>query len=152
MLQRVVTRPMGGRSFGMTRGGLDAGADPFALAEQSVLFAMIETGGALNLCAELAAVDGLDGLFVGPGDLGISMGIGPGQDREEREIDEALARVAEACRAARKRCAVHAASASYAARMAGKGYDLVTVWVDVVALGASLAEFGKQWKDNAGTS
>ena len=137
--------PVGRRSYGMTRGGLDGGADPFALAEQAVLFAMIETGGALDDCARIVAANGLDGLFVGPGDLGISIGIGPGQDREEAEIRSALARVSEACRAAGKRCAVHAASARYAAKMAGGGYDLVTVWVDVVALGASLADAGRQW-------
>jgi len=140
--------PKGRRSHGLTRGGLGRGTDAFALAEQTILFAMIETSHALDACERIAAVDGLDGLFVGPGDLGISLGIGPGQDREEPEIAAALARVSESCKAAGKRCAVHAASARYAATMAGKGYDLVTVWVDVVAIEASLADGQRQWADH----
>lgn len=137
--------PKGRRSYGLTRGGLGEGADAFALAEQKILFGMIETAAALDACEQIAAVEGLDGLFVGPGDLGISLGIGPGQDRDEPEIAAALTRVSAACRAAGKRCAVHAGSARYAAKMAGNGYDLVTVWVDVVAIGASLAEAQAQW-------
>lgn len=137
--------PKGRRSYGLTRGGLGQGADAFALAEQKLLFAMIETGHSLAACAQIAAVEGLDELFVGPGDLGISLGIGPGQDREEPEIAAALTRVSKACKSEGKHCAVHAASARYAARMAAEGYDLVTVWVDVVAIGASLADVRTQW-------
>jgi 4-hydroxy-2-oxoheptanedioate aldolase len=137
--------PKGRRSHGPTRAGLGRGGDAFALAEQQVLFAMVETARALGTCEQIAAVDGLDGLFVGPGDLGISLGIGPGQDRGEPEITTALARVAKACKAVGKRCAVHAGSAQYAARMADQGYALVTVWVDVVAIGASLADAKAQW-------
>ncbi|MBV8092707.1 MAG: 2,4-dihydroxyhept-2-ene-1,7-dioic acid aldolase [Acetobacteraceae bacterium] len=144
--------PKGRRSYGLTRGGIDPKTDAFALAEEVVLFAMIEAAGALEACARIAAVDGLDGLFVGPGDLGISLGIGPGQDREEAEITAALARVSQACKAAGKRCAVHAGSARYAAKMAANGYDLVTVWVDVVAIGASLAEAQRQWTEQASRS
>jgi 4-hydroxy-2-oxoheptanedioate aldolase len=141
--------PKGRRSYGPTRGGLDRSADPIAAAEQTLLFVMIETARGLDVCEDLAAVDGVSGIFVGPGDLGLSMGIGAGQDREETEIHDALARVAKACRAAGKRCAVHAGSARYAARMASQGYDLVTVWVDAVAIAASLAEADKQWAEQA---
>ena len=139
--------PKGRRSHGLTRGGLGRGADAFALAERKLLFAMIETGQALNACEQIVAVDGLDGLFVGPGDLGISLGIGPSQDRQEPDITAALARVSKACKAAGRRCAVHAGSARYAAQMAGEGYDLVTVWVDVVAIEASLSEGRTQWAE-----
>ena len=141
--------PKGRRSHGPTRAGLDQGVDAFALAEQQVLFAMIETERALGACEQIAAVDGLDGLFVGPGDLGISLGIGPGQDRDEPQIAAALERVSAACKAVGKRCAVHAGSTRYAAKMAGKGYDLVTVWVDAVAIGASLADEQAQWAEHS---
>jgi 4-hydroxy-2-oxoheptanedioate aldolase len=142
--------PTGRRSYGPTRGGLDA--DLLATAEQTLLFVMVETKQGLAVASDLAAVDGVTGIFVGPGDLGLSMGIGVGQDREEPEIHDALARVMQACRAASKRCAVHAGSARYAARMAGQGYDLVTVWVDAVAIAASLADAAKQWTEQARTA
>jgi 4-hydroxy-2-oxoheptanedioate aldolase len=141
--------PQGRRSYGPTRGGLDA--DLLATAEQTLLFVMIETRQGLAAAEQLAAVDGVTGIFVGPGDLGLSMGIGAGQDREEPQIRDALARVVQVCRAAGKRCAVHAGTASYAARMAGEGFDLVTVWVDAVAIAASLAQAAKQWTGGRAT-
>ena len=137
--------PEGRRSYGPTRLTLRPGADAFAAAGQAVAFAMVETREALERCEELAAVEGLDGLFVGPGDLGLSLGLGPGQDREEPEIRDALARVLAACRRAGKRAAVHAGSADYAARMAGMGFDLVTTWVDAVAVLSSLTAAEEAW-------
>lgn len=137
--------PVGRRSFGPTRGTLRAGSDALAAAGEAVVLAMVETREGLEACEELAAVEGLDGLFVGPGDLGLALGLGPGQDREEPEIRAALGRVAGACAAAGKRAGVHAGTAAYAARMAAAGYDLVTVWVDAVAVAASLAAADLEW-------
>lgn len=141
--------PKGRRSHGPTRVALRPGTDAFAAAEQAVIFAMIETGEGLERCAALAAVEGLDGLFIGPGDLGLSLGLGPGQDREEPEMREYFARIVGACRDAGKRAAIHAGSAQYAARMAGEGFDLVTVWVDAVAIAASLAATVDAWARHA---
>lgn len=141
--------PKGRRSHGPTRVALRPGSDAFAAAEQAVIFAMIEMGEGLERCAALAAVEGLDGLFIGPGDLGLSLGLGPGQDREEPEMREYFARIVGACRDAGKRAAIHAGSAQYAARMAGEGFDLVTVWVDAVAIAASLAATVDAWARHA---
>ena len=138
--------PKGRRSHGPTRVTLRPGSDAFAAAEQAVIFAMIESRGGLERCAELAAVDGLDGLFIGPGDLGLSLGLGSGQDREEPEMREHFARIVAACRNAGKRVAIHAGSTEYAARMAGEGFDLVTVWVDAVAIASSLKAVGEVWQ------
>jgi 4-hydroxy-2-oxoheptanedioate aldolase len=137
--------PKGRRSHGPTRGALRPGADAFAAAEQAVLFAMVETRPGLERCEDLAAVDGLDGLFIGPGDLGLALGLGAGQDRDEPVMRDAFARVLAACRKAGKQAAIHAGSAAYAARMAGEGFGLVTVWVDAVAVGSSLAAAAEVW-------
>lgn len=141
--------PQGRRSHGPTRAALRPGSDAFAAAEEAVIFAMIETREGLEQCAALAAAPGLDGLFIGPGDLGLSLGLGSGQDREEPAMREHFAQVVAACRAAGKRAAIHAGSVQYAARMAGEGFDLVTVWVDAVAIGASLAAAADAWERHA---
>ncbi len=141
--------PKGRRSHGPTRAALRPGADAFAAAEQAVVFAMIETHEGLERCEALVAVDGLDGLFVGPGDLGLSLGLGPGQDREEPELRDAVARVLAACRGAGKRAGIHAGTTPYAARMAGFGFDLVTVWVDVAAITSSLVAADEVWAQQA---
>ena len=143
--------PKGRRSHGPTRVALRPGSDAFAAAEQAVIFAMIESREGLERCAALAAVEGIDGLFVGPGDLGLSLGLGPGQDRDEPEMREHFGRIVAACREAGKRAAIHAGSAEYAARMAGEGFDLVTVWVDAVAIASSLAAVSEAWARYART-
>jgi 4-hydroxy-2-oxoheptanedioate aldolase len=137
--------PRGRRSHGPTRAALRPGADLFAAAGQAVVLAMVETREGLERCEALASVDGLDGLFVGPGDLGLSLGLGAGQDREEPEMRDAIARVLAACRRAGGRAGIHAGSTRYAARMAGSGFDLVTVWVDVAAIASTLAAAAEVW-------
>jgi 4-hydroxy-2-oxoheptanedioate aldolase len=137
--------PRGRRSHGPTRAALRPGADAFAAAEQAVVLAMVETREGLERCEDLAAVDGIDGLFVGPGDLGLSLGLGAGQDREEPEMRDAIARVLAACRQAGRRAGIHAGSTRYAARMAGSGFDLVTVWVDAAAIACTLAAAAEIW-------
>src|SRR4051794_13020209 len=143
--------PHGRRSHGPTRAALRPGSDAFAAAEQAIVLAMVETSEGLARCEDLAGVPGLDGLFVGPGDLGLSLGLGPGQDREEPELVAAFQRVLAACRGAGKRTGIHAGTASYAARMAVQGFDLVTVWVDAVAIASTLAAAATTWTQQAGS-
>lgn len=137
--------PQGRRSFGPVRTALRPGDDPIAAADDVLAFAMVETAGALDRAAEIAAVPGLDGLFVGPGDLGVALGIGPAQNREEPAIHEAFDRVLAACAASGTRAAVHATSAAYAAARAADGFALVTVWSDVPAVLGTLDATRDAW-------
>jgi 4-hydroxy-2-oxoheptanedioate aldolase len=52
---------------------------------------MIESRAGLDAVETIAAVEGVDGLFVGPADLALDLGV------EGAELDEALARIARAC-------------------------------------------------------
>ncbi|MDD7968750.1 HpcH/HpaI aldolase family protein [Actinomycetospora lemnae] len=130
--------PVGRRSFGPVRTALRPGDDPVAAADTVLALAMVETADALDRADEIAAVPGLDGLFVGPGDLGVALGIGAAQDREEPAIHDAFRRVLAACAAAGTRAAVHATRPEYAAARAADGFALVTVWSDVPAILGSL--------------
>jgi 2-keto-3-deoxy-L-rhamnonate aldolase RhmA len=126
--------PQGQRSYGPTRAALFDRSP----AVRPVTFCMIETREGLDCVGEIAAVDGVDGLFVGPGDLGISIGLGPGQDRSEPEFGEALTTIVQAARQAGKALGIHANSAAYAAGKAAEGFQLVTTWVDAVAVKQSI--------------
>lgn len=67
--------PLGARSNGPFRAAFYAGADYVKHANDEVLvFAMIETETAIGNLPEIAKVEGLDGVYVGPADLGLSMG------------------------------------------------------------------------------
>jgi 4-hydroxy-2-oxoheptanedioate aldolase len=99
--------------YGGTR-GLDPGsrASAFGRAaayaeradEERVLMVQIETRGALEAVEEIAALDGVDALFVGPYDLGVALGVTPGAATPE--VQEAAGRVAAAAAAQGKAAAV----------------------------------------------
>lgn len=131
--------PAGNRSHGPSRAPL-AGIN--VLTNDAITIAMIESASGLDSLAAIAAVTDLDGIYVGPADLGISLGLGPGQDRMEAEMVATLQKIREVTRNAGKIVGIHANSADYAADMAMSGFQFVTVWVDAVIVNQSLARVG----------
>ncbi|WP_323771165.1 HpcH/HpaI aldolase family protein [Antarctobacter sp.] len=95
---------LGGRGYaGSTRwAGYATRTMPELLAqsrEETVVLAQIEEPAAVEVCEDIAAVEGVDGLFLGPADLSV----GYGHDTTDNaEVKGALARVGAACRAAGK--------------------------------------------------
>lgn len=130
--------PDGRRSVGVFRVHA-AGHDALAAANEAIVLPMVESADGLANAAAIASVPGVDGLFIGPGDLGQSLGHGLGQNRTEPAMLDAFARVRAAARQAGGRCGIFAVSADYARQCADEGYDLVVPWVDVTAITAALA-------------
>ena len=60
---------------------------------------MLETAGALEHVEAIAALDGVDALFVGPADLSLALGFDTAPAWGEPALDDALARVVAACQA-----------------------------------------------------
>jgi 4-hydroxy-2-oxoheptanedioate aldolase len=141
--------PLGVRSFGPTRVSFAAGANYAGEANGNILaFAMIETAEGMANLDTIAATPGLDGIYVGPADLTLSLTEGrlpPGFDREEPEMIDALHRIVSVCKANGIRAALHCGTADYAARAIGWGFDMTTVGGDArflaAAAGASVARF-----------
>lgn len=136
--------PDGTRSFGPTRAGIVHGPDYAASANLSRLaFAMIETAeGFANLDA-IVATPGLNGIYVGPSDLALSLSNGQlagGSDREEPEIITALKAIAAACQRQGIVAALHCGTADYAARAIGWGYRMTTVGGDTRFLAEGAAK------------
>ncbi len=113
--------PAGYRSVG----GVLAAAEPFCLV-------MAESAGAVAELDATLAVDGVDGLYVGPGDLSLSLGCEPGPD--DPVLNRALQRVWEACAAAGKPVGVHATDGVIARRYREAGCTLITTAVDATAI------------------
>jgi 4-hydroxy-2-oxoheptanedioate aldolase len=93
------------------------------------LTVQIETVGAVEAAAEIAAVDGVDAVFVGPADLSASMGL-LGQQSHPDVVDAVL-RTFDAARAAGKPCGVNAFDAGMADRYLEAGASFVLVGADV---------------------
>jgi 4-hydroxy-2-oxoheptanedioate aldolase len=132
--------PLGERSWG-PHGALPASrlsADEYLREANgfSLAFAMIETRAALDALDDILAVDGLDGVFVGPSDLSIALTGGAEQNPEHPLVDQALDRVVASARAAGKFSAAFAVGLDRVRAVAVKGLDLVAIGTDAGMLRA----------------
>jgi 4-hydroxy-2-oxoheptanedioate aldolase len=139
--------PRGARSFGPALAALRAGAQPYeAFAGAIEVWAMIETRGGLEAVEDIAAVDGITGLYVGPNDLALALGLPPGSSREEPQMLEAFARVVAAAGAAGKASCIFCVAPAYARRMADLGFTMVTVAGDAALMRGAAAAAVAQMK------
>lgn len=95
--------PLGQRSWGgytmLQAAGVSAGEYLKESNKHTLVFAMIETQEALDVVDKIAAVQGLDGLFVGPSDLSIALSRGAKIDRLGQGTLDAMKKVSAACQA-----------------------------------------------------
>jgi 4-hydroxy-2-oxoheptanedioate aldolase len=132
--------PHGARSWGPRRAagyGLENGDYP-RLAESVICLAMIETAEAVENIEEIAAVEGLTGVIVGPIDLSISLGAP--QDYQTDRYMEAVARVRDACRSASLPMGVGAAGLDQADQFFHADDRLLLVGGDDLAVAAAARE------------
>jgi 4-hydroxy-2-oxoheptanedioate aldolase len=128
--------PHGYRSLGPTRARVFAGADYEQEANsQIVTLAMVETGEALDNLDGILGVPGLDGVYVGPGDLSLSLGLKKRVDNDEPAFLDTIDRILAACRAHGVVAGIHTNHPAYASEMVARGFGLVTVMSDSVLLG-----------------
>lgn len=136
--------PAGQRSFGPVRAGLLKGPDyPRTANAELLAIAMIETATGFANLDEIVATPGLDGIYVGPADLSLSLSQGrlaPGMDREEPEIVTALQTIVAACQRRGIIAALHCGTPEYAHRAVGWGYRMVTVGSDMRFLSEGAAQ------------
>jgi len=130
--------PEGIRSFGPMRVGLREGANYPGRANSDVaVFPMIETEEALNNVEAIAAVAGVTGLFVGPFDLSLSLGLPPGNNDGNSKFDKALERILSACKSNNISAGI-LSNEALAAKRVKQGFQFVVVSTDFVALAGSL--------------
>jgi 4-hydroxy-2-oxoheptanedioate aldolase len=133
--------PAGYRSYGPYRAALYGGEDYTDHADETIVtIAMIETREALDNLEGILDVTGLDAVFVGPSDLGQSLGLGPGVDREEPEVVEALDKVLAAATERGLAAGIFTGSSGYASRMVEKGFRFVNVSTDAQLMAGAAAE------------
>jgi 4-hydroxy-2-oxoheptanedioate aldolase len=130
--------PQGLRSFGPARAAFSAGSDYFAEANREILvLPQIETRQAVEQLDAILSVPGLDGIYVGPADLSITLGLPPANDNGGA-FEEARVAIAEACRRHGVIAGIHA-TAPLAARHVAAGYQFINVSADVPALVTGVA-------------
>jgi 4-hydroxy-2-oxoheptanedioate aldolase len=128
--------PLGERRWGPTRamtvaGIGDAKAYLREANENIVTLAMIETKTAMSNLDAIAAVPGIDVLFVGPSDLSIGLSDGAELDPHSVAVDTALDKIIAACRKAGKIAGLYCANADRAVACAKRGIRFLAVGSDL---------------------
>jgi 4-hydroxy-2-oxoheptanedioate aldolase len=131
--------PAGARGIGGARAagyGL-AMAEYRGTADDELLLAlMVETKAGLDNVGEIAAVDGVDVIFVGPVDLASSLGVPAGGQAH----DAAIRTIIDTALAAGRHVGILCADADEAHRYAALGVRLLLISVDAVVLAGAFAD------------
>lgn len=119
--------PLGSRGVSTTRAHTNY--DPPLLTEyiksanmRTILLVQLETREAISSAHKIAAVDGVDGLMIGPNDLAMDMGL-PGQF-ETPEMDSAITSVVAAAKEAGKSSGIITSNISFLHKCMDKGMNL----------------------------
>ena len=136
-------QPAGQRGVMVFTRGLDwgGGGHPSVKGRHEALtgIVQIETPAAVDAAPEMAAIDGVDVLFVGPADLSHAMGI-PGNITDPA-FDAAIRRVADGARAAGKAAGVMLWKPDDAPRFRDAGYTFFSLSNEGSILNAALRGF-----------
>jgi len=120
--------PRGVRSWGPARGVMYGGADYFDNYRDEILaIALIETAEGIRNLDAIASVPGLDMIYLGPNDLGVSHGARPSYTPNHPEVERAMDLVVAAARKHSIAAGMHAASKEVALAAKAKGYDLLSL-------------------------
>jgi 4-hydroxy-2-oxoheptanedioate aldolase len=131
-------QPAGIRSFGPLRASL--GYDTAAHESRVSVFAMIETASALNNLNEICAVDGLAGIYLGPADLALSMGVAAVGATGDPEVLDAIDRIHHAAADVGLVTGIHASEGKTGRAMAQRGFGMITLAAESQALRRGAAE------------
>ncbi|MEL6374733.1 MAG: aldolase/citrate lyase family protein [Pseudomonadota bacterium] len=143
--------PLGARSFGPTRANIYAGADYWQHANDEVmLLAMVETETALQNLDEILSVDGLDGTYVGPSDLSLSMGKTPTLAPSDETVLAAMQTICDATRASGRIAACHTDAPATAHQRYAQGFEMITLASDARLLASAAAQGVKDVRGGAG--
>jgi 4-hydroxy-2-oxoheptanedioate aldolase len=112
-------------------------------ADLVTLVVQVESAVAVENAREIAAVDGIDGIFIGPSDLAASMGLIGQQDHPD--VVAAVKTVIDQVKAAGKFVGVNAFAADRARDYVASGADFVNVGADVALLARATETLADTW-------
>jgi 4-hydroxy-2-oxoheptanedioate aldolase len=119
--------PIGNRSFGPLRANVPARTTYMQDYKDDIrTFAQIETKEALDNLEEIAATKNLSGLYVGPYDLSISLGMTKVADFSDPSFMEHIKRVLSVAKKYKLITAIQAYNEDHAGMLANLGFNVVT--------------------------
>ena len=123
--------PRGGRSVGPLRGSLLRASKRLEGLDEAACVVMVETAEGLRNVDEIAATPGVDAIYIGPGDLGLGLGMSAWSDDWTKEQAtthaDAIAAVLAACQRHGVAPGMHTGDGVTARRYLEQGFLMVTV-------------------------
>ena len=143
--------PVGVRGMGGSTRASNFGRDTSYIAnahQELCLLVQVETKEGLDQIEAIAAIDGVDGIFIGPADLSASMGY-PGQPRHpdvDATINDAIRRI----RKAGKAPGILMVDETRARECLALGAQFVAVAMDLILLRMAADGVAAKFKDSSG--
>lgn len=142
--------PYGGRSYGPVRAATVTGSRDVRDLEQVVCAVMVETREGVANVDEIAAVPGLDAIYVGPADLALTLGLPPAYELPDAEHIEAIERIRQACVRHGIVAGIHCVGGEMGTRRQAQGFQMITLVNDlglIRAAGAAELELALRGAD-----
>jgi 4-hydroxy-2-oxoheptanedioate aldolase len=105
-----------------------------------VTIVQIETKEALQNVDEIASIDGVDVLLIGPFDLGNNIGHPILDGTMHAELESAIESIHEAAKKHGKRTGIYCTSGEQGKLFADKGFNMISVAADMIAIPAYFSE------------
>jgi 4-hydroxy-2-oxoheptanedioate aldolase len=131
--------PHGVRSYGPIRPYRHLGVNPSTVNDNVLCFVMIETLAGLECVDDICATPGIDGVYVGPADLALSLKLHPSKDSKHPVLVGAIREIRDSCRRNNVVPAIHAMNGAMARTFLADGFRMVTAVSDLTALRTGLA-------------
>jgi 4-hydroxy-2-oxoheptanedioate aldolase len=123
--------PDGTRSFGPTRAALYGGRGYAAEANSQIAcIVMIETRAGLDNLEAIVSTPGVSGVYVGPADLALSLGLPPRGDTDEPRHLAAVEQILATCKRLGVPAGIHTGGLEWSKRRLAMGFDFVTLGTD----------------------
>jgi 4-hydroxy-2-oxoheptanedioate aldolase len=123
--------PAGYRSFGPIRAKVVHGSDYHEHANASiVVMPQIETVQAVENLDEILSVPGIDGVYVGPSDLSMGLGLQPRAGQSDERAVAAREEILAACRRHGVPAGIHQQDSAGTLHQIARGYRFVTIASD----------------------
>lgn len=129
--------PDGTRSYGPIRAERRLGTDPKPLVSEVSCIVQIETKEGLENADDICSTPGLDGVYIGPADLAITMGIPLHEAANNDTHANAIEHIRQTCERNGIASGVHTTSGEAAKKAAERGFTMINAGVDYVMIPAA---------------
>lgn len=124
--------PVISSSFGYADFATETGTYFNACNAETLIIPQCETRGCLDHIEEIASIQGVDGIFVGPYDL--SVALGRPADMQNPELMDAISYILSVCKAKHKISMIYAGNVTAAKQKFSQGFDCVACGMDAIGL------------------